>query len=196
VPYHGSGFEHRPPSAELEGHVKITPLPIPGAAVIAVEPIEDSRGFFATAWGKREFEQHGLSTAFVQGNMSLSRARGTLRGMHYQAAPFEEEKLIRCIRGAIYDVVLDLRPDSPTFGKWAGAELSADNRVAMYIPKDCAHGFITLSEDAEVFYLVTQFWSRESERGVRYNDPAFGIEWPVEVQVISDKDKSWPDFQR
>jgi len=159
-----------------------------GAYIIELEKHGDDRGFFARVFCGREFEQMGLTNQFVQVNNSLSGPLGTLRGMHYQLSPRAETKVIRCIRGALWDVILDLRPGSPSFGQWFGAELSAENRRMMYAPKGCAHGFVTLTENAESFYLVDEFYSPEYERGVRWNDPQFSIDWPIEPIVISEKD--------
>ncbi len=163
------------------------------AYIIEIEKWEDKRGFFARSWCQREFDAHGLISHLVQANISFNKKKGTLRGMHYQIAPYGETKLVRCIRGAIYDVIIDLRPDSPNCKQWIGVELTADNRKMLYVPENFAHGFITLEDNTEVFYQVSQFYSPEHERGVRYNDPAFGIKWPLDIEVISDKDKSWPD---
>jgi dTDP-4-dehydrorhamnose 3,5-epimerase len=171
-----------------------TETPIAGAYLIDLEPRGDERGFFARFFCEREFGAHGLSTHFVQANNSLSARRGTLRGMHYQLAPKAETKVVRCLRGALFDIVLDLRPGSPTFGKSFGAELSADNRRMMYVPKGFGHGFVTLTDDAEALYLVDEFYSPEHERGVRWNDPRFGIQWPVAPVVMSDKDRAYRDF--
>lgn len=173
-----------------------TETPLPGAYVIDLEKRGDERGFFARVFCEAEFQKHGLSTCFVQVNNSLSGERGTLRGMHYQLPPRAETKLVRCIRGALYDVILDLREDSPTFGRSFGAELSANNRRMMYVPKGCAHGFITLSDDAEAFYFADEFYGPEQERGVRWDDPSFAIEWPIPPVVVSDKDSKHPDFDR
>lgn len=167
---------------------------LPGAYLIDIEKRGDQRGFFARAWCQKEFEAHGLIRRVVQANISLSKRKGTLRGMHYQAAPYAEAKLVRCTRGAIYDAIIDLRPDSPTYMQWLGVELTAENYRMLYVPEGFAHGFQTLVDNTEVAYQVSQFYTPEAEGGVRYNDPAFGIEWPLEVQVISDKDKSWPDY--
>jgi len=131
---------------------------------------------------------------WVQANLAFSKRRGTLRGLHYQIAPYEEAKLMRCIRGAIYDVIIDLRPESPTYKRWLGVELTADNHKMLYVPKGFAHGYQTLIDNTETFYQASQFYSPESERGLRYDDPALAIEWPIDVQVISDKDRSWPDY--
>jgi len=165
-----------------------------GAYLIDLEKKEDDRGFFARFYCINEYEKLGLDRNIVQINNSLSITKGTLRGMHYQLYPKSETKIIRCIKGALYDNILDLRPDSPTFGKSFGAELTAENRRMMYVPKGFAHGFLTLEENTEVLYLVTEFYAPEYERGIRWNDPAFKIEWPFEPVVISDKDKNLMDF--
>jgi dTDP-4-dehydrorhamnose 3,5-epimerase len=167
---------------------------LPGAYLIDLEKKGDQRGFFARVFCANEFAKAGLVTNFVQVNNSLSPTKGTLRGVHYQLAPKAETKLVRCVRGAFWDVILDLRPGSPTFGRWFGAELSAENRRMMYVPKGFAHGFITLTDDAEAFYFADEFYAPEYERGVRWNDPRFNIRWPAEPAVISDKDRGHPDF--
>ena len=163
-----------------------------GAFVIEMEKFEDKRGFFARAWCQKEVEANGLVSRMVQTNISFNKKRGTLRGMHYQVAPYEQIKLVRCTRGVIYDVIIDLRPDSPTFRKWTGVELTAENYIMLYVPENVAHGFQTLEDNTEVTYQVSQFYSPESERGVRYNDPVFQVEWPLPVEVISEKDIAWP----
>ena len=168
---------------------------VKGAFVIELEKREDERGFFARTWCKNEFEAHNLNPHFVQANMSSNPRRGTLRGMHYQVSPYEETKLFRCTKGAIYHVIIDLRPESPTYKEWIGVELRADNYKMLYVPERFAHGLITLDDNAETAYQVSQFYTPGSELGIRYDDPAFAIKWPIEVQVISDKDKNWPDFQ-
>jgi dTDP-4-dehydrorhamnose 3,5-epimerase len=166
-----------------------------GAFIIEMEPIGDNRGFFARAWCQREFEAHGLISSFVQANVTFSPKRGTLRGLHYQIAPHEEVKLVRCTQGAIYDVIIDLRPESPTYEQWLGTELTADNRKMIYIPGGFAHGYQILMNDTEVFYQVGQFYAPEHERGIRWNDPAFEINWPIASPLIlSKKDKRWPDY--
>jgi dTDP-4-dehydrorhamnose 3,5-epimerase len=167
---------------------------LPGAFIVELEKFEDPRGFFARAWCKNEFESHGLASTVMQANLSYNRSKATLRGMHYQIEPFAETKLLRCISGAIYDVIIDLRPASKTYKQWLGVELSAKNRKMIYVPQGFAHGFISLESNTEVLYHVSQFYSQCHERGVRYDDPAFGIEWPLGVEVISEKDRSWPDF--
>jgi dTDP-4-dehydrorhamnose 3,5-epimerase len=171
--------------------------PLAGAFVVDVEKRADSRGFFARAWCQREFEEHGLSTELVQCNLSFNERRGTLRGMHYQAPPHEEVKLIRCTRGAVYDVIVDLRPGSRTYKQWFGVELSAENRRTLYVPAGFAHGYQTLEDGSETFYQVSAFYAPEAEGGVRWDDPAFRIKWPdVAERTISDKDANWPDFER
>ena len=171
-----------------------TETPIPGAFVIELEKRGDDRGFFARAFCENEFSAHGLSPRFVQVNNSLSSYKRTLRGMHYQLAPKAETKLVRCIRGSFLDVILDLRRGSPTFGKSFGAELSAENRKMMYVPKGFAHGIITLQDNTEVYYFVDEFYSPAFERCIRWNDPRFKIEWPQQPAVISDKDRNQKDF--
>ncbi len=171
-----------------------TETPLDGVWVIDLEKRGDERGFFARAFCGMEFGAHGLATQFVQVNNSLTAQKGTLRGMHYQLAPKAETKVVRCIRGALYDVILDLRKGSPTFGKSFGAELTAENRRMMYVPKGFAHGFVTLVDDTEAFYFTDEFYGPEQERGVRWNDPRFGISWPIAPTVLSDKDRAHRDF--
>ena len=168
--------------------------PLHGAYTIELKKIGDDRGFFARFFCTNEFAEMGLENKFVQINNSLSADKGTLRGMHYQLAPKSETKVVRCIQGALYDVILDLRPDSPTYGQHFGAELTAENRLMMYVPKGFAHGFYTLTNNAEALYLVSEFYAPEYERGVRWNDPKFSISWPDKPIVISDKDNGWRDF--
>jgi len=165
-----------------------------GAYVIEHDPKIDERGFFARAFCVDEFNAHGLNPKVAQCNLSFNRERATLRGMHYQASPHQEAKLVRCIAGQIYDVIVDLRPRSSTFRKWFGAELSAENRWMLYVPEGFAHGYLTLTDNAEIFYQVSEFYAPRSERGVRWNDPAFGIRWPLEPRVLSAKDAALPDF--
>jgi len=174
--------------------MKFTETPLKGAYVIELEKRGDDRGWFARFFCEREFKQHGLNYNIVQANNSTSKYKGTLRGMHYQLAPKAEDKIIRCVRGALFDAIVDLRPDSPTFLKHFSIELTAENRTTLYVPKGFAHGFMTIEPDTEAFYLVTEFYSPENERGLRYNDPKVGIRWPMEPVVISDKDKNQPDF--
>ena len=166
-----------------------------GAFLIEPERLEDNRGFFARAWCRKEFMAHGLTGALVQSNISFNKRTGTLRGMHFQTAPYEEAKLVRCTMGAVYDVIIDLRPDSSTFLRWIAAELTAENHKMLYVPENFAHGYQTLADNTEVFYQVSQFYSPGSEQGLRYNDPTFEIKWPMDVQVISHKDRSWPDYR-
>ncbi len=168
---------------------------IPGAFEIRLETIKDERGFFARAWCRTEFEAHGLDAGLRQSNISFNVRTGTLRGMHFQVAPFAETKLVRCTKGAVYDVVLDLRPQSPKFKQWAAVTLTAEIRNMLYVPKGCAHGFLTLQDESEVFYQMSEVYNAESARGVRWNDPAFGIAWPEKVEVISNRDRDYPDFK-
>jgi dTDP-4-dehydrorhamnose 3,5-epimerase len=166
--------------------------PIPGLFVTRLEPIPDERGFFSRAFCAEEFRERGLNPAVEQCSLSYNRKRGTLRGMHYQKAPAAEAKLVRCIRGSIFDVAVDLRPDSPAFLRWFAAELTSANRLAMYVPEGCAHGFLSLEDDCEIFYLSSRRYTPALADGFRYDDPAIGIRWPASVTVISPKDVSWP----
>jgi len=166
-----------------------------GVFEIHIEPKIDERGFFARTWCQNEFECRGLNPKIVQCSISFSAKKATLRGLHYQVDPFREAKLGRCTRGTIYDVVVDLRPRSATFKKWISLILTTENRNMVYIPEGCAHGFLTLEDSTEVFYQMSDRYSAESARGVRWNDPAFGITWPELVQVISDRDQNYPDFE-
>jgi dTDP-4-dehydrorhamnose 3,5-epimerase len=172
----------------------VTPTPLPGAVVVDMELRHDERGFFARSWCREEFLRHGLNSDLVQCNVSYNRVQNTLRGMHYQVAPHEETKLVRCTRGVMLDVIVDLRPDSPTFKQWHAIELSQDNHRALYIPGGLAHGFVTLTDNVEVFYQMSDFYHPECARGVRWNDPVFGIQWPVSHPILSDKDAAFPDF--
>jgi dTDP-4-dehydrorhamnose 3,5-epimerase len=165
-----------------------------GAWIVELEPHTDERGFFARAFCRSEFEAHGIPPDVVQANVSYNHRAGTLRGMHYQVPPATETKFIRCINGAIHDVIVDLRPDSPTYLQHVGVELSATNRRALYVPRLFAHGLLTLTDDAEVLYLVGEYYTPGYERGIRHDDPALGIEWPRPVEVLSAKDASWPDL--
>jgi dTDP-4-dehydrorhamnose 3,5-epimerase len=167
---------------------------IAGIFKIQLEPVSDDRGFFARSWCRKEFETRGLNPHLAQCSLSFSKRKGTLRGMHYQLAPHAETKLIRCTRGSIFDIALDLRPASPTFKEWTSAILTAENHHMLYVPEGCAHGFLTLEDDCEVFYQMSEFYHPESAGGVRWDDPAFGIVWPVEVKAISSRDASYPDF--
>ena len=168
---------------------------LPGAYLIEIQKLEDERGFFARSWCQCEFEAHRLNPCLAQCNISFNRKKGTLRGMHYQTAPFEEAKLVRCTRGSIYDVILDLRPGSPNFLQWISVVLSDDNYKMIYIPEGCAHGFQTLADETEVFYQMSQFYAPESARGVRWDDPYFHITWPEDLRTISVKDQAYENFQ-
>ena len=168
---------------------------LPGVFEIEPELKADDRGFFARTWCSQEFQRNNLSARLAQCSISHNRRKGTLRGMHLQREPHAEAKLVRCTAGAIYDVAVDLRPGSPWFKKWVGVTLSAVNRRMLFIPEGCAHGFLTLADDTEVFYQISEFYHPESGTGVRWNDPSFGIEWPAAVEVIADRDRNYPDFQ-
>ena len=175
--------------------MKFLPTPLGGAHVVELEPQEDERGYFARSFCREEFAQRGLKSEFAQCSVSLNHRRGTLRGMHYQVKPHQEAKLVRCTRGRIQDVIVDLRAGSPSFKQWLAVELSADNSRMLYVPEGFAHGFLTLADDTEVFYQISEVHHPESARGFRWNDPAFGIAWPAPVQVISDRDRDYPNFQ-
>ena len=168
---------------------------VQGVFEIHLEPKPDDRGFFARAWCQREFEAHGLNSSLVQCNVSFNTRKGTLRGMHYQAPPCGEAKVVRCTKGGIYDVVVDLRRYSATYRDWIALVLTATNRRAVYVPEGCGHGFLTLEDETEVFYQMSEFYHAESARGVRWDDPAFQIAWPEEVRVISERDRTYPDFE-
>jgi dTDP-4-dehydrorhamnose 3,5-epimerase len=174
--------------------MKFHATPLAGAHVIELDPRGDDRGFFARLFCQKEFTEAGLEPRMVQINNSLTRQRGTLRGMHYQLPPAAEVKVVRCVRGALYDVIIDLRPDSPTFAQWFGAELSAENRKMLYVPRGFAHGFLTTEDDTEAFYLVGEFYRPELERGLRFDDVRFQVKWPFPPLEVSKKDRSWPDF--
>lgn len=174
--------------------MKFIETPLSGAFIIELEKRGDDRGFFARAFCEREFRQHGLNPRIVQMNNSLSSQRGTLRGIHYQLAPKAEDKTFRCIRGSLFDVVVDLRPDSATFLQHFAVELTAENRKMVHVPQGCANSFLTLEDNTEILYFTSEFYSPENERGIRFNDPKLGIQWPMEPVVISDKDRNHPDF--
>jgi dTDP-4-dehydrorhamnose 3,5-epimerase len=172
--------------------MKFSPTKLAGVWMVDLERQDDERGFFARSWCQQEFEQRGLNPRLVQCNVSFNRKSGTLRGLHYQIAPHAEAKLVRCTRGAIYDVAVDLQPDSPTHRQWVGVELTAENGRALYIAEDFAHGFQTLADDSEVFYQMSESFHPECARGLRWNDPAFGINWPVANPIISGRDQNFP----
>lgn len=171
-----------------------TETKLKGAFEIEIKKLTDERGFFGRSWCANEMTEHGLKADLKQANTSFSIKKGTIRGMHYQMNPYQETKLIRCTRGAILDVIIDLRPASPTFKQWIGVELTQDNYKMLYVPEDFAHGFITLEDNCEVTYLVTQFYTPGAEKGIRWNDPLFNIQWPFEPTVISEKDKTHPNY--
>ncbi len=171
-----------------------TETKLPGAFVIELEKHADQRGFFARTFCRKEFEAHGLNPQVAQCNVSFNKRKGTLRGMHYQAVPFAEAKLVRCTSGSIYDVIIDIRRSSPTFKQHFAVELSAENHKMLYIPEEFAHGFQTLQDDTEIFYQMSQHFSPEHARGVRWNDPTFRIEWPEDERIIIERDQRYPDF--
>jgi dTDP-4-dehydrorhamnose 3,5-epimerase len=177
-------------------HMVFYETKLSGVFEIHVEPHVDNRGFFARSWCQREFEAHGLNPKLVQCNISFNTRKGTLRGMHFQALPHSEAKVVRCTRGAICDVVLDLRSSSPTYRDWIAVTLTAANRHMVYVPEGCAHGFLTIEDETEVLYQMSEFYNVESARGVRWNDPAFQILWPEKVEVISDRDRTYPNFDK
>ena len=174
--------------------MKFAETPLRGAYLIEPTPISDARGLFARAFCRHEFEEHGLDPDVSQCNISYNVKRGTLRGMHFQRPPHQETKLVRCTTGAVYDAIIDLRPESPSYCKWYGVELTPENRLMLYVPKGFAHGYQTLVDGSEVFYQVSDFYHAGADDGVRWNDPAFSIHWPIEVAVISEKDKAFSDF--
>jgi len=176
--------------------MKIKKFKIQGSYVLELEKFQDKRGFFARAWDKQMLGKIGINTNLIHCNISFSHKKGTMHGMHYQVSPFQEEKLIRCFRGSIFDVIIDLRKKSKTYKKWAGIELTQDNRKSLFVPKGCAHGFVSLKDNTEVFYQNTQKFSSNHERGVRWDDPKFGIKWPIKIDEISTKDSTWKDFKQ
>ena len=176
--------------------MKFHSTPLEGAYLIELDRRGDDRGFFARFFCEREFSDQGLETRFVQVNTSLSAKVGTLRGLHYQLPPSSEVKVVRAIKGALWDVIVDLRAGSPTFGKWFGAELNDDNRLMMYVPRGFGHGLITLTDNVEAFYLVSAFYAPQCERGLRWNDPALAINWPIQPVEISEKDAIWPELDQ
>lgn len=175
--------------------MKFTETRIPGAYIIDVEPIADERGFFARTWARDEFVAHGLNPDLAQCNVSYNHHKGTVRGMHWQAPPQAETKLVRCTQGGIYDVIVDIRADTPTYRQSVGVELTAENRCALYIPEGCAHGFQTLEDATEVFYMITEYYTPSAARGMRWNDPAIAVTWPLPISVISERDAHYPDWR-
>jgi dTDP-4-dehydrorhamnose 3,5-epimerase len=173
-----------------------TKTAVAGAWIIDPSPHRDDRGRFMRAWCSREFEEHGIHFLPVQSNMGLSVSRGTIRGMHYQTAPALEAKLVRCTRGSAFDVAVDVRPESSSYRQWAGVELSAENGRMLYVPEHCAHGFESLEDNTEVLYMTSAFYTPEAVRGVRFDDPAFDIQWPVAATVVSEQDRNWPLFEK
>jgi len=171
------------------------PTPVDGAFVIDVNRIGDSRGYFGRLWCEKEFEEQGLVPNIKQSNIGFSPQAGTLRGLHYQKPPFEEVKIVRCTRGSVYDVVLDVRPDSPTFRKWYGIELNAENASMLYVPGGCATGYLTLEDNSEIYYNTSEFYAPDAATGIRYDDPLFQIQWPIPIAVLSDNDRNWPGFE-
>ncbi len=171
-----------------------TETPLLGAFVVEPEPIEDARGLFARTWCRREFEARGLETRIAQCSTSFNKRKGTLRGMHYQVSPAAETKIIRCTRGSLYDVILDMRPDSPTFTRHFAVVLTAENRKMLYVPTGFAHGFQTLEDDTELLYQISEFYAPDHARGVRWDDPVFGIRWPEDERTIVGRDRSYPNF--
>lgn len=175
--------------------MKFIKTPIEKVYLLEIEKIEDERGFFARSWCREEFEDMGLNGNLAQCSISFNKEKGTLRGMHYQAPPYEEAKIIRCTMGAIYDVIIDVRPSSPTFKKWYGVELSASNRNMLYAPEGVAHGYITLEDNSEIFYQISELYHPECAKGVRWDDPAFGVKWPAKPSVIADRDVNYKDLR-
>ena len=165
------------------------------AFIIDLEKHQDDRGFFARAYCEKEFRDHGIESAVVQANVSYNKYKHTMRGMHYQTEPYGEAKLVRCTKGAIYDVIIDVRKKSPTYKEWIGVELSEDNYRMLYVPEGFAHGFITLHDETEITYQVSEFYTPGAEKGIRWDDPEFDIDWPAEPAVISGKDENWPDYK-
>jgi dTDP-4-dehydrorhamnose 3,5-epimerase len=176
--------------------MRFTETPVFGAQVIEPTPHVDERGRFMRAWCSKELADHGIGFAPVQANMGLSARKGTVRGMHFQLPSAPEAKLVRCTRGTMFDVVVDLRRDSPSFGKWYGIELSAENGKMLFVPELCAHGYQTLEDDTEMYYMTSAFYTPRVARGVRFDDPAFGVKWPLPAAMISDQDRNWPLFER
>lgn len=175
--------------------MKFVPIPLDGAYLIELEPNVDDRGFFARTWSAEEFEARGITSKLAQCSISFNTRKGTLRGLHYQIEPYPEAKLVRCSAGAMYDVLVDLRRESTTHGKWFGVELNAENRKMVYIPKGFAHGFQTLADNTEIFYQISESYRSEAARGARWNDPAFAIDWPIANPILSERDCAFPDYK-
>lgn len=175
--------------------MKFTKTKLEGALIIDAEKREDDRGFFARVFCLNEFKDQGIDISIVQVNVNFSVRKGTLRGMHFQNHPYQEDKIVRCTKGALFDVIIDLRKDSPTYKQWIGVELTENNHRALLVPKGFAHGFLTLEDNTEANYLVSQFYTPGAESGIRYNDPQFNIEWPLEPVVVSEKDANHPDYE-
>ena len=175
--------------------MKFVATPVKDVFVVELEQFSDDRGYFARAWCAREFADQGLEANLVQVNLSGNKKAGTLRGLHYQISPYDETKLVRCISGALFDQVIDLRKDSPTYGRSFGVELNPENKKMLYVPAGFAHGYQTLQDDTEALYQVSEFYTPGAEQGVRYNDPRFALEWPLPVSNVSEKDAQWPDYQ-
>jgi dTDP-4-dehydrorhamnose 3,5-epimerase len=175
--------------------MKFLKIPLEGACLVELEPVEDERGFLARLWCEEEFRARGLNPHLAQCSLSFNKRRGTLRGMHYQENPHAEAKLVCCSAGALYDVIVDLRPGSPTYCKWFGLELSVANRKMLYVPEGFAHGFQTLADDTEIVYLISEPYRPECARGVRWNDPLFGIQWPIPEPILSQRDRSFQDYK-
>lgn len=174
--------------------MNFTETKLSGAYLIDIKKIVDERGFFARGWCQNEFNQHGLNPGLAQLNLAFNHKRGILRGMHFQHAPKAEAKLVRCTRGAILDVIIDLRRNSPTHGQWLGVELTRENHRMLYVPEGFAHGYQTLVDDTEIYYLTSEFYAPECASGVRFDDPAFGIQWPLPVELMSNQDRNWPSY--
>ena len=174
--------------------MKFTETPLAGAFIVDMTPFEDDRGLFARHWCRREFEQRGLPTDICQINFSSNPAKGTLRGIHYQVPPYGESKFIRCVQGAVYDLMIDLRPESSTYGESFGVELSQDNNRSLFVPAQFGHGYLTLENNTSVIYHVSEFFTPDAEAGIRFDDPRFQVKWPIKPVVVSEKDRNWPDF--
>ena len=176
--------------------MKYTQTKIKGVYIITIEPREDSRGYFSRVFAKEELKKQGIPYPIVHINRSLTHAKGTIRGIHYQTKPYQEDKIIQCLSGRVFDVAVDIRRTSPTFGKWVGIELSENNKKMILIPRGCAHGFQTLEDNCLIEYFVTQYYSPSHERGIVYNDPHFAIKWPIRRAILSEKDQNWPLYEK